>query len=237
MSLETLFDERGILALVFQGTWVTHLVLIVLILMSSISWAIIALKWLQFRRLVGENEEFFHLFSKEHKMEHIYNLSKQFESSAFAYIFKETYKEAMTFRERMRRQAQNQDLSNTEILQRLNQRLERVFSRSITQQLGMIDHRLSVLATISSAAPFVGLFGTVLGIIDSFQSIGTTGVTSLSVVAPGISEALVATAAGLLAAIPALMAYNHYRNAARRESNSMRDFALELGNRMEWIVS
>jgi len=103
-------------------------------------------------------------------------------------------------------------------------------------QFALIEKRLNVLATISSAAPFIGLFGTVLGIIRSFQNIGTSGVTSLAAVAPGISEALIATAAGLLAAIPALMAYNHFRNSARKQANDMRDFSMELANRIEWIV-
>ena len=100
-----------------------------------------------------------------------------------------------------------------------------------------IENRLNILATISSAAPFVGLFGTVLGIINSFQSIGTTGVTSLAAVAPGISEALVATAAGLLAAIPALMGYNYFRKSGSFTlTNTMRNYGMELTNRFEWIV-
>ena len=108
--------------------------------------------------------------------------------------------------------------------------------RAFNDQYALIEKRLNVLATISSAATFIGLFGTVLGIIRSFQNIGTSGVTSLAAVAPGISEALIATAAGLLAAIPALMAYNHFRNSARKQANDMRDFSMELANRIQWIV-
>jgi biopolymer transport protein TolQ len=119
----------------------------------------------------------------------------------------------------------------------LSKQLQRVIEKTINERYSLIEDRLNILATISSAAPFIGLFGTVLGIINSFQSIGTTGVTSLASVAPGISEALVATAAGLLAAIPALMAYNYFRNHARLLSNTMRNFGMELTNRFEWIVN
>ena len=112
-----------------------------------------------------------------------------------------------------------------------------MIEKTINERHTFIENRLNVLATISSAAPFIGLFGTVLGIINSFQSIGTTGVTSLASVAPGISEALVATAAGLLAAIPALMAYNYFRNQSRLLTNTMRNFGMEITNRFEWIVN
>jgi biopolymer transport protein TolQ len=118
----------------------------------------------------------------------------------------------------------------------LNTRLERTMEQCFNEQYTQIENRLNLLATISSAAPFVGLFGTVLGIIDSFQNIGTSGLTSLAAVAPGISEALIATAAGLLAAIPALIAYNLFRNQARSLGNDLRDFSRELSNRIEWIL-
>ena len=124
----------------------------------------------------------------------------------------------------------------TTMMPHLNTRLERTMEQCFNEQYTQIENRLNLLATISSAAPFVGLFGTVLGIIDSFQNIGTSGLTSLAAVAPGISEALIATAAGLLAAIPALIAYNLFRNQARSLGNDLRDFSRELSNRIEWIL-
>ena len=125
---------------------------------------------------------------------------------------------------------------NTSMLPHLSQQLQRVIEQTINERYAFIENRLSILATISSAAPFIGLFGTVLGIINSFQSIGTSGVTSLASVAPGISEALVATAAGLLAAIPALMAYNYFRNQTRILANTMRNYWMELTNSFDCIV-
>ena len=204
--------------------------------MSSISWAIIFLKWVQFRRIASENEEFLEIFYKEAKLEQINSFAHQFQFSPLARIFESSYQEIANFREKVRSQ-RTKYRSSKEILDRLNQRLTRISDRNINQQYSLLNHRLSPLASISSAAPFIGLFGTVLGIIDAFQGIGVTGVTSLAVVAPGISEALVATAAGLLAAIPALMGYNYYRNSARQASDVMQNFSLELSNRMEWVVS
>ncbi len=235
-AIVNLFDEKGIIGLVLQGSGITYLVLITLLVMSSTSWAIIILKWIQLRRLSGENEEFLQIFHKEKKLEQIYNLAHQFQHSPFARIFEACYQEITSFRDRVKEQ-QIKYRSTKEILDRLNLRLSRTSDRSINRQYGLLNHRLNPLASISSSAPFIGLFGTVLGIIDAFQGIGVSGVTSLAVVAPGISEALVATAAGLLAAIPALIAYNFFRNVARVQGEAMQNFSLELSNRMEWVVS
>ncbi|MFI5400658.1 MAG: MotA/TolQ/ExbB proton channel family protein, partial [SAR324 cluster bacterium] len=117
-------------------------------------------------------------------------------------------------------------------LDTLGRTLERIYN----QQTQLLERRLPVLATVSSSAPYVGLFGTVLGVIAAFRDIGVSGVTSLAVVAPGISEALVATAAGLATAIPALIAYNSFRNRVRDVSASMKNFALDITNRMERLL-
>ncbi len=234
--VESLFDEKGIVGLVLQGSWITHVILIILLLMSSFSWAVIFLKWIQFRRVVGENEEFLQIFHKEPKLEHIYNLAHQFDHSPLARIFENNYQEVVDFREKIADRSVKYS-SAKDMRDHLNQRLLRSANQCINQQYIILDHRLNPLASISSSSPFIGLFGTVLGIIDAFQGIGVSGVTSLAVVAPGISEALIATAAGLLAAIPALMAYNYYRSYTRREGNIMRNFSLELVNRMEWIIT
>lgn len=235
-AIVRLFDEKGIIGLVLQGSWITHFVLFVLLVMSSISWAIIFLKWIQFRRISSENDEFLQIFHKEPKLESIYSLAQQFQFASCAHIFSACYREITNFRNRLKNQ-QIKYRSSKEILDRLNQRLSRISDRSTSKQYAALNNRLNVLATISGAAPFIGVFGTVLGIIDAFQGIGVSGITSLAVVAPGISEALVATAAGLLAAIPALIAYNYYRNLARQEGETMYNFSLELNNRLEWVVS
>ena len=198
--LDELLDDKGIVGLALKDSnFISILVLVILLLMSSLSWAVIVLKALQFRKANKQNQEFLLIIRKETSRNHDQTVS----GSMLPYI---------------------------------STQFERVMERAFNDQYTLIEKRLNVLATISSAAPFIGLFGTVLGIIRSFQNIGTSGVTSLAAVAPGISEALIATAAGLLAAIPALMAYNHFRNSARKQANDMRDFSMELANRIEWIV-
>lgn len=232
---ESLFNEKGILALVAQGSLISHAVLVLLIIMSSVSWALILLKLVQYRRIQVENEEFLLVFQREKKLEQLNALANEFTLSTHARLFESCYKEFFLFRQKMP-QLEEKELDKAQIHERFHQRMERVLTRCINQQAYVLEARLSWLATISSASPFIGLFGTVLGIIDSFQNIGSQGATSLAVVAPGISEALVATAAGLLAAIPALMAYNGFRNQAKSFSTSMKNFALDLNNRFDWIV-
>jgi len=106
--------------------------------------------------------------------------------------------------------------------------VERCLQRSSVVEMGRMENYLGILATIAAVSPFVGLFGTVWGIIDAFRGIGATGNASLATVAPGISEALVATAFGLVAAIPALMAYNYFQGALKHWQTQLDDFALEF---------
>ena len=120
--------------------------------------------------------------------------------------------------------------------ERLLERLLRTQEKIYNDQSVTLERRLPMLATVSGAAPFIGLFGTVLGIIDAFRSIGMSGVTSLAVVAPGISEALVAAAAGLFAAIPALVASNVFRNTIRGTSTEFKNFALGFPHRLDKIL-
>jgi len=228
--------ESSIVGMVLGGSIVAKLILIVLALMSALSWAVIIIKALQFSSIRRENKVFYQIYLNESSLNQIKKVSSEYHFSSFASMYSATYQEAARMSQRIQRSTP--DISeSTSMLPHLSQQLQRVIEQRINERFALIENRLNVLATISSAAPFIGLFGTVLGIINSFQSIGTTGVTSLAAVAPGISEALVATAAGLLAAIPAIMAYNYFRNQSRLLTNSMRNFGMELTNRFEWIVN
>ncbi len=233
--VEQLFGEKSIIGLVMQGDNLIGLfVLLVLLLMSSLSWAVIILKLLQFRKTRKQNDIFLELFRNETSLNEIKETSALYPYSAYARMFRISFEEVVRISQRIQRNSAQ--TVSTSMLPHISSQFQRILERAFNDQYAVIEKRLNLLATVSSSAPFIGLFGTVLGIIDSFQSIGTTGVTSLAAVAPGISEALVATAAGLLAAIPALMAYNYFRNQARLLANSMRDFSMELANRIEWIV-
>ena len=228
--------ETSIVGMVLGGSLIAKLVLLILALMSALSWAIIIIKALQYHNIRKEDQKFYQIYLNESSLNQIKKVSSEYLFSAFSFIFSATYQEAARMSQRIQRSSPDISESNS-MLPYLSQQLQRVIEKTINERYSFIENRLNFLATISSAAPFIGLFGTVLGIINSFQSIGTTGVTSLASVAPGISEALVATAAGLLAAIPALMAYNYFRNQARLLTNTMRNFGMEITNRFEWIVN
>ena len=227
--------ETSIVGLVLGGSFIAKLVLLILAVMSALSWAVIIIKTLQYFNIRKQDQKFYRVYLNESNLNQIKNISEDYPYSAFSFMFTATYKEAARMIQRIQRSSTDISESNS-MLPHLSTQLQRVIEQTINEKYSFIENRLNILATISSAAPFVGLFGTVLGIINSFQSIGTTGVTSLAAVAPGISEALVATAAGLLAAIPALMGYNYFRNQARVLTNNMRNYGMELTNRFEWIV-
>jgi len=228
--------ETSIVGMVLGGSLIAKLVLLILALMSALSWAIIIIKAFQYHNIRKEDQKFYQIYLNESSLNQIKKVSSEYLFSAFSFIFSATYQEAARMSQRIQRSSPDISESNS-MLPYLSQQLQRVIEKAINERYSFIENRLNILATISSAAPFIGLFGTVLGIINSFQSIGTTGVTSLASVAPGISEALVATAAGLLAAIPALMSYNYFRNQARLLTNTMRNFGMEITNRFEWIVN
>ena len=199
--------ETSIVGLVLGGSFIAKLVLFILAVMSALSWAVIIIKTLQYFSIRKQDQKFYRVYLNESNLNQIKNISEDYPYSAFSFMFTATYKEAARMIQRIQRSYTDISESNS-LLPPLSTQLQRVIEQTINEKYSFIENRLNIQATISSAAPFVGLFGTVLGIINSFQSIGTTGVTSLAAVAPGISEALVATAAGLMAAIPALMGYN-----------------------------
>ena len=212
------------------ANWFALTILGLLIFMSALSWAIIVLKALQFRQVAAENEYFLQALAREQALTSLYSLAQNLDSSPLARLYESGYREISAFRQRIEKAQMTNPRER--FLDALGRTLERIYN----QQTQLLERRLPVLATVSSSAPYVGLFGTVLGVIAAFRDIGVSGVTSLAVVAPGISEALVATAAGLATAIPALIAYNSFRNRVRDISTSMKNFALDITNRLERLL-
>ena len=212
------------------ANWFALTILGVLVLMSVLSWAIIVVKALQFRQVAAENDYFLAALAKDQALSGLYTVAQRLDSSTLARLYEHGYREITAFRQRVEK-APVAD-ARERLMDALGRTLERIFN----QQTQILEHRLPLLATVSSSAPYVGLFGTVLGIIGAFHDIGATGVTSLAVVAPGISEALIATAAGLATAIPALIAYNAFRNRVRDANAAMKNFALDITNRMERLL-
>jgi len=235
-------EEGGIWSMVFTGDWIALAILILLVAMSVLSWALIVAKTVQLRRLRSENAFFQDNYKRRATLREIADVAGRLRVSPLARMCEGSYREINAFRSGIEksggagRDMPDKLLLSPDYRDRLLEHLGRSQERVYNDQIAQIERGLPLLAMTSSAAPFIGLFGTVLGIIQAFRNIGMTGVTSLAVVAPGISEALVATAAGLFTAIPALVAYNLFRNQIRESSTEMKNFALDFTNRLDRML-
>tara|TARA_B110001454_G_scaffold219198_1_gene251677 strand:- start:259499 stop:260200 length:702 start_codon:yes stop_codon:yes gene_type:complete len=212
---------------IFQASIVVQITLLILIGLSVVCWGIAYNKWQLLKKIKTTNEVFLSYFWKSSSLENLYDDLDKFRDSTLAHVFKSAYVE-------MKKLADSRPGGgNTEgakpALNNMDN-LERVIRKSIENELANMESKLTVLATTGSTGPFVGLFGTVWGIMSSFHKIGTTGNASLAVVAPGISEALVATAIGLAAAIPAVVLYNHFVSTIRKEEIELNNFSADFLN-------
>jgi biopolymer transport protein TolQ len=220
--------NSSIFSMVIQAGAVVKFVLILLLIFSIISWAIIIMKFLLFRRTKKESREFFRIYYEKKRLSSIYTESKGLRKNPFAAIFRESYIELNRITQSNPQHSGQGAQLGTE-LTGLDS-IERTLKRTATFQLNRYERALSFLATTGSTAPFIGLFGTVWGIMDAFRGIGLRGSASLAVVAPGIAEALITTAAGLAAAIPAVVAYNYFVSRTKEIASEMDSFASEFLN-------
>ena len=211
--------------LVLNAGPVVKLVLLILVYFSVVSWAIIFYKQLVIHRAMRDSEKFLDFFWSKKSFDAIGQGLDNFRHSPLTVLFREVYRELAQSRRAEGHEGEHlaADLGEQE-------RVSRVLRRSITSEGHRLEKYLSFLATTGSAAPFIGLFGTVWGIMDAFHGIGTSGSASLAVVAPGISEALVATAIGLVAAIPAVIGYNHFVSKINVLTGEMDNFSQEILN-------
>jgi biopolymer transport protein TolQ len=199
--------EHSIIQLILQSGYVVKAVLIVLLLFSIFSWTIIFYKWRLFRRADKETTGFFRVYSSTLNPKDLYTATKKFSMSPLASLYRSVYSEK-TYSDK--------------------DELKRMLRRYSALESARLERYLNFLATTGSTTPFIGLFGTVWGIMNTFRGIGGAGSASLAVVAPGIAEALIATAMGLLAAIPAVVAYNYYLSRVNRMTVELEDFSEEL---------
>jgi biopolymer transport protein TolQ len=206
-----------IASLVLQSGLVAKAVLLILLFFSILSWAIILSKWSLMRRARVQSGRFVRAFRKSARLQDMAAVAEQFKPSPLVGVFESAYEE-------LRRQGGVPH--NVTAIQRAAQ-------IGISESLTRMERRLSWLAITGATTPFIGLFGTVWGIIDAFHGLGTAGAATLRAVAPGISEALITTAAGLVAAVPAVIAYNLLGSAVREFGARMEDFTLELLNVVE----
>lgn len=213
ISLFCLFIGGEIVGLVQESGWVAKTVLLILLFLSVFSWGIILSKWSSLRRARTQSGRFLRAFRKAQRLQDVMAVSDQFKPSPLVPVFENGFQE-------FRRSP------NITSVQRATQ-------IASSEELTRLERRLPWLATTGAVSPFIGLFGTVWGIIDAFQGLGNVGAATLRAVAPGISEALITTAAGLFAAIPAVIAYNQFTHNMREFGARMDDFSLELQNVLE----
>jgi len=200
-------------------------VLLILLLFSLISWAIIFLKWRFIRRAKQETTFFLDLFWEGMEFEKIYNECDDLMFSPVARLFRSGYAELKRIR---KIQAHPSSKNDVPVTQPIMDNVERSLKKTTIDQGNRLERALSFLATTGNTAPFIGLFGTVWGIMEAFRGIGLKGSASLAVVAPGISEALIATAAGLAAAIPAVVAFNYFNHKVIVLRSEMDTFASDF---------
>jgi len=213
------FVGGEVVSLIQQSGPVAKAVLVILLLFSVFSWSVMLSKWAALGRASRQSGRFLRAFRKAARLEDVAAVAPQFRDSPLASVFDGGYTE-------YRQQAANGGALRMTAIERATQ-------IAASEELTRLERRLPWLATTGSVTPFVGLFGTVWGIIDAFHGLGTAGAATLRAVAPGISEALVTTAAGLAAAIPAVIAYNHFTHSIREFAARMGDFALEFLNAVE----
>lgn len=209
--------DFSFLGLFLQAHPVVKVVMIGLTIASVWCWAIVIEKAASFSRARSEADEFERVFWSGQSLDELYTALSQKPSGAMSALFVAAMRE-------WRRSIEN----TAKPLAGVQMRIERVMEVTITREMERLERRLLFLATVGSVAPFVGLFGTVWGIMTSFQGIASSKNTSLAVVAPGIAEALFATALGLLAAIPAVIFYNNFSQSASKLSQRLEAFADEF---------
>jgi biopolymer transport protein TolQ len=210
----------GMLELISHASPLAQGVLALLLLMSILCWAIIFAKARHLSAAKKDNLKFLNVFWNGKNIDEIYLKIEMFEYSPIAKVFKSGVKELKKVAAADGGSLDDHAIAN----------VSRALLRSSTTEVAQLEKYVSWLATTASAAPFIGLFGTVWGIMNSFQGIGASGNANLAVVAPGISEALIATAAGIGAAIPAVMAYNAFANQIKRVAVDMDCFSQDFLN-------
>jgi biopolymer transport protein TolQ len=226
-------QNLSILQMIIDAGPMVKFVMLLLLVFSMVSWTIIIMKHLSYKKAKAENTFFVDIFWKSKNLADAYKAAKEIPSCPAASIFILGFNELQKLG-RGRGRGAKQGVEDTLEMQLASMdNLKRALRKAESKQMASLGMYLSFLATTGSATPFIGLFGTVWGIMTSFQDIGMRGSASLAVVAPGISEALVATAAGLAVAIPSVIFYNYYSNKLADLENDMQSFSADFLNLVE----
>ena len=221
----------SILQLIAEASLVSKAALLVLLGFSVVSWGIILSKALSLGLAERQSRSFLEVFRKSAKFSEVQGVCKSLEHSPLVGVFQAGYAELnLQLRPDAKAAAGSPPSTPARPTLKSLAALDRALLRASSAEMNKLERRVTFLATTASLAPFIGLFGTVWGIMTAFAGIGAQGSTDLAVVAPGIAEALIATAAGLFAAMPAVYYYNHFTSRVKLLASEMDDFALEFLN-------
>jgi biopolymer transport protein TolQ len=219
----------NVIDIIAEASPVSQAVLFILLIFSVVSWAVVIYKWLAFRRMERQSATFLDVFRRSSKFSEVQAVCKSLEGSPLVGMFQAGYAE-LNLQLRQPAAANSPPGTATRPTLKSLPAVDRALLRASSVEVNKLEKRLPFLATTASITPFIGLFGTVWGIMLSFFNIGAQGSTDLAVVAPGIADALIATAFGLFAAIPAVYFYNHFASKVKLYASEMDDFALEFLN-------
>ena len=223
-------SELDLFKLILASSLLSKAVLLILLFFSVFSWAIIFKKFVVVRKRRRDSETFIRMFRKSKRFSEISTACESLRNTPLVEVFLAGYEELET------QLLPDGKGSHSPTLKTINV-IQRALSRASSVELTKLERNMSWLATTASVAPFIGLFGTVLGIITAFAGLAGEGTATMRAVAPGIAEALIATAAGLFAAIPAVIAYNYFVHQVKEFGSAMDDFSLEFLNLMERTFS
>jgi len=215
-----------LISLILHASLIVKLVIGVLLIFSAVSWGIVVFKKLQFQKAARQTASFLDVFRRSNRFSEVHAVCGSLAASPLVGLFQAGYTELNA---QLRGAGENKPgAPAARPTLRSLEAVDRALLRASTTEVAKLEHRVPFLATTASITPYIGLFGTVLGIIRAFQDIAGAGSTSLGVVAPGIAEALITTAIGLFAAIPAVYFYNDLTSHVKASSNDMEDFSMEF---------
>jgi biopolymer transport protein TolQ len=224
----TPLGDVNVVDLLRETGTVNLIVLAILVLLSVVSWAIILQKTVSYRAIERQSATFLEVFRRSTKFSEVQSVCPSLPASHLVGVFQAGYAE-LNAQLRIGGAANPGEAQSRPLLKSLTA-VDRALLRAAAVEVNKLEKRVPFLATVASVAPFIGLFGTVWGILITFERIGLTGSTNLATVGPGIADALIATAAGLFAAIPAVMAYNHFTLKVKTFASDLDDFSLEFLN-------
>lgn len=225
--------QLSISDMIFHAGPVGQLVMLTLLIFSLVSWTIVIMKARLFKKVRLDSDDFLETFWSSANLNEAHDAAEEFEYSPQAAVFVAGFSELQKINKIRNRQENGNGAETLDMQLATMDNLKRAIRKAESQKLSQLGNSLPFLATTGSATPFIGLFGTVWGIMASFHDIGQRGSASLAVVAPGISEALVATAAGLAVAIPAVIFYNYFSNKLDEVDGETSNFSTDFLNLVE----